>query len=73
MFELREGLYSNLPHHAAEILQLRMPGAVQQREAVLHGHAGQRMPGIRDADPAERRSRALAAVLRKTLPATVPL
>ena len=73
MLELREGLYANLPHHAAEILQQRMPGAVQQREAVLHGYAGQRMPGMRDADPAERRNRALAAVLRKTLPAAVPL
>ena len=40
MLELREGLYSNLPHHAAEILQQRVSGAVQQREAVLHGHAG---------------------------------
>ena len=30
------------------------------------------MPGMRDTDPAERRSRALAAVLRKTLPAAVP-
>ena len=71
MLDLWEGLPSNLPHYAAEILQQRMPGAVQQREAVLHGHAGQRMPGMRDADPAERRSRALAAVLRKTL-AAVP-
>ena len=69
MLELREGLYSNLPHYAAEILQQRMPGAVQQREAVLHGYAGQRMPGMRDADPAERRSRAPAEALRKTLPA----
>ena len=66
MLELWDGLYANVPHHAAEILQQRMPGAV------LHGHAGQRMPGMRDADPAERRSRALAAVLRKTLPAAVP-
>ena len=69
MLELREGLYSNLPHHAAEILQQRVPGAVQQREALLHGHAGQRMPGMRNADPAERRSRAPAEALRKTLPA----
>ena len=68
MLELREGLYSNLPHHAAEILQQRVPGAVQQREAVLHGHAGQRMPGMRNADPAERRSRALAPFLRRRLP-----
>ena len=42
MLELRDGLYANVPHHAAEMLQQRMPGAVQQREAVLHGHTGQR-------------------------------
>lgn len=65
MLELWDGLYANVPHHAAEILQQRMPGAVQQREAVLHGHAGQRMPGIRDADPAERRSRALASMRKR--------
>ena len=65
MLELWDGLYANVPHHAAEILQQRMPGAVQQREAVLHGHAGQRMPGMRDADPAERRSRALASMRKR--------
>ena len=65
MLELWDGLYANVPHHAAEILQQRMPGAVQQREAVLHGHAGQRMPGIRDTDPAERRSRALASMRKR--------
>ena len=65
MLELWDGLYANVPHHAAEMLQQRMPGAVQQREAVLHGHAGQRMPGMRDADPAERRSRALASMRKR--------
>ena len=65
MLELRDGLYANVPHHAAEMLQQRMPGAVQQREAVLHGHTGQRMPGMRDADPAERRSRALASMRKR--------
>jgi len=41
MLELREGLYANLLHYTAEILQQRMPGAVQQSEALLRGHAGQ--------------------------------
>ena len=45
-----------------------MPGETQQRKAVLHGRAGQRMPGMRKRLSAGMGTRHAASVLRRRLP-----
>ena len=45
-----------------------MPGEIQQCKAVLHGRAGQRMPGMRKRLSAGMGTRHAASVLRRRLP-----
>ena len=45
-----------------------MPGETQQCKAVLHGRAGQRMPGMRKRLSAGMGTRHAASVLRRRLP-----